>query len=369
MHPPAPDDAATRDATRAALITVRGTRFLLGEEEIVPHGVNCYALLQHAGEERWDAVDDVFAQARALGRPVLRTNAFMDGGASPARLRGDRGELYEPGLCALDALLARAARAGVRLLLTLTNNWADSGGAPRVVELIAPGEGLSMDAFWSDPRMIAAQQAFVDALATRRNSVTGVLYATDPTVFAWELCNEARCSGPRAQAVRTLVAWASTMAATLRAAGVRQPIAWGGSGHRGRHGEDLAALAEDGSVDVLTVHLYPGAHSLWRAALPSPLRAGLAQLTGAAVIHDRALLARRYGMPVLLEELGHPVPVTIRGEARDRERAEVLRALLAVADAHGIASFPWMIGEGGRPDYDGHLIRPEDAWSSAAIQK
>jgi hypothetical protein len=51
------------------LIAVRGTRFVLGEREIVPHGVNSYPLLQHAGDERWDAVDDIFAQAVALGRP------------------------------------------------------------------------------------------------------------------------------------------------------------------------------------------------------------------------------------------------------------------------------------------------------------
>ena len=351
------------------VITVRGTRFVLGEREIVPHGVNCYALLQHAGDERWDAIDEVFAQARALGRPFVRTNAFMDGGQSPARLRDDDGSIHEPGLRKLDALLARAASAGVRLLLTLTNNWGDSGGAPRLVELIAPGEGLPKDAFWRDPRMIAAQQSFLHALAGRRNQLTGVPYCADPSVFAWELCNEARCSGPRAQAVTTLVTWARTMATSLRECGVRQPIAWGGSGHRGRHGEDLEAIAADGAVDVLTLHLYPGAHSPWRAALPSPLRSAAAQLTGAAVIHDRAALARRYGMPLLLEELGHAMPPTVHGAARDRERGEVLRALLAVADGHAIASFPWMIGEHARPDYDGHLIRPGDLHSSAAIER
>jgi hypothetical protein len=93
----------------------------------------------------------------------------------------------------------------------------------------------------------------------------------------------------------------------------------------------------------------------------------VSRLLGAAVIHDRAALARHYGMPLLLEELNHPMPARVRGPARDRERAEVLRALLAIAHEHGIATFPWMIGERGRKDYDGHLVTPEDEHTTAVL--
>jgi endo-1,4-beta-mannosidase len=352
---------------RVGSIAVRGTRFVLDEREIVPHGVNCYPLLQHAGDERWDAVDDVFAQAVALGRPFVRTNAFMDGGRNPARLRDEDGSLREAGMRALDALTARAARSGVRLLLTLTNHWADSGGAPRILAIVAPGEGLSTDAFYSDPRAIAAQRAFVHALASRTNHVTGRAYRHDPTIFAWELANEARSNQRRRGTADPLVAWARTMADALRDAGALQPIAWGGSGHRGKRGEDLDAIADDGAVDVLTLHLYPLLHSRWNATLPAALRSAVSRTLGTAVIHDRAALARRYGMPLLVEELGHPMPARVRGVSRDRERAEVLRALLAVADELGIATFPWMIGERGRQDHDGHLIRPEDEHTTAVL--
>jgi hypothetical protein len=73
------------------VITVRDGRFVLDGRALVPHGINSYPLLQHAGEARWDAIDDVFEQARALGRPLVRTNAFMDGGSHPARLGNDDG--------------------------------------------------------------------------------------------------------------------------------------------------------------------------------------------------------------------------------------------------------------------------------------
>jgi mannan endo-1,4-beta-mannosidase len=253
------------------------------------------------------------------------------------------------------------------LLLVLTNQWADSGGAPWVMAMVAPGEGLRSDAFYRDPRAIAAQQAFVRELATRTNHVTGRAYRDDPTIFVWELANEARSSELRRGRRDPLVTWARAMVDPLRAAGVRQPIAWGGSGHRGKRGEDLDAIADDGAVDVLTVHLYPGLHTVWSAALPNALRSVAARTLGASIIHDRAALARRYGMPLLIEELNHPMPGRVQGRARDRERAEVLRALLAVADEHGLATFPWMIGERGREDYDGHLVRPQDADTIAAL--
>ncbi|MCZ7685631.1 MAG: glycoside hydrolase family 5 protein [Sandaracinaceae bacterium] len=83
-------------------------------------------------------------------------------------------------------------------------------------------------------------------------------YGDDPTVFAWELVNEPRCDDARFCDAATLVEWARAMAGALRGAGARQPIAWGGVGFAGEHGEDLEALAADGAVEILTLHLYPG---------------------------------------------------------------------------------------------------------------
>jgi mannan endo-1,4-beta-mannosidase len=122
----------------SGLVEIKGAQFVLGGEPFVPHGVNAYPLLQHAGEGRWEAVRDVFAQARALGRPFVRTNAFLDGGDHPARIRERDATIREQGLVALDGVLAEAAAARVRLLLVLTNNWEDYGGAAAVVRAVAP---------------------------------------------------------------------------------------------------------------------------------------------------------------------------------------------------------------------------------------
>jgi len=95
-------------------------QLLLDGEPFVPHGVNSYPLLQHVGDGRLDAVEDILAQAVALGRPLIRTPAFMDAGKHPARIRGEGGALREQGLVALDRVLFMAAEQGVRLILILT---------------------------------------------------------------------------------------------------------------------------------------------------------------------------------------------------------------------------------------------------------
>lgn len=355
-----------QSALGAGLIRVEDGVFVQDGDAFVPQGVNSYPLLQLAGEQRWDAVRDVFDQALALGRPFVRTNAFMDGGDHPARLRDDDGSIREPGLVALDRVVAEAASFGVRLLLVLTNNWPDYGGAEAVLRAVAPGEALPKDAFWSDPRAIDAQAGFIQTLVSRTNSVTGVAYAEDPTIFAWELANEPRCTDRRLCARDTLVRWAEVMADEVRRAGALQPIAWGGSGYVGKEGEDLAAIAADGAVDILTLHVYAQLPSDWLPQLGPRARIDAASLLGASALYNGAALARHYAMPLIVEELGYRPPDDATD--RDAERAAVMRALLSTAHDQGLATFPWMIGETGRPDYDGYLVRPEDGETRAVLQ-
>jgi endo-1,4-beta-mannosidase len=362
---PAP---SAREVRRACLVRVVGSGFALNGSHVVPQGVNSYPLLQLAGRGRWDAVRDILQQAKLLGRPVVRTNAFMDGGDNPARLRAADLSIREPGMCVLDGVLAQAAEAEVRLLLVLTNNWADFGGAPCVVRALAPDGSLTKDAFWSDARALDHQRAYLRTLVTRVNSVTRERYASDPTVFAWELANEARLAAANLRERRSgsiLASWARSMAAELRAAGAQQPIAWGGSGYRGRFGENMTALARDGAVDILTLHLYPQLFVPLITRLPARARVLTAIAVGTGLLLDRARLARRYGLPLIVEEIGYKAPSFARDS--DRERAAVMRSLLEVARRLGLATFPWMIGESGRADTDGFLIKASDEGTWRAI--
>lgn len=329
----------------------RSGRFInAGGEPYVPQGIGCYALLDLAGRGRIDAVRDVLRQANALNRPLLRINAYMDGGTHPGRLRNDDGSHNDEGLEALDRVLHEAKVAGVQLILTLANNWSNYGGAAAVARMV--DAGLGKDDFWTDERVIAFQCGQLKYLASRKNTLGALRYRDDPTIFAWELCNEARLDGWFARP-RTLVRWARHMSDALRSEEVTQPIAWGGSGHRGRYGEDLEAIIEDGAVDIATLHLYPYhiEPKLWRIE-SAERRIARAIEVGAAVLDDRARLCSRRKIPLLVEELGWKLPTP----TPDAERASVMEGLLSAARRHGVGTLPWMIGEPERPDYDGLLV-------------
>lgn len=356
----------TPEVEVGAQVVVENGKFVVDGNPLLPQGVNSYPLLQHIGEGNVEAVLDIFAQARELGRPFVRTNAFMDGGSHPARIREDDGTIRDEGLGALDQLLLLAEQSGIKLLLVLTNNWDDYGGAQAVVDAVAPLENLPKDAFWSEPRAVAAQREYVQTIVRRQNGMTGRSYGRDPTVFCWELANEPRCVDPDwCDGSQTLVRWASTMADALREAGAVQPIAWGGVGYTGRHGEDLAAIARDGGVDVLTLHLYPQVTYSLLNQLSTPERIDLAIEIGAQILAEGAEIAVRENLALIVEEFGWRSPVMAYA---DWERGVIYNGWLEAAMALDLAVLPWMIGERGRSDYDGFLIRPEHEQTVESIR-
>lgn len=66
-----------------------------------------------------------------------------------------------------------------------------------------------------------AYKNYIHKIVTRVNTITGVAYINDPTVFAWELANEPHCNDgyedklgvPRGSIVR---AWVAEMAAYVK---------------------------------------------------------------------------------------------------------------------------------------------------------
>ncbi len=346
-------------------VEVREGSFFVGDSEIIPHGIDSYPLLQHVGNGDLSSIRDILDQAKSLGRPIVRTNAFMDGGENPARIRDGDGTIREEGLEALDQVVAECEDAKVRLLLVLTNNWEDFGGAQAVVDAVSnPGESLPKDAFWSERRAVEAQLEYLERIVTRTNSITGSSYADDPTVFAWELANEARCDDKDWCDSETLTNWAREMSNELRGGGAVQPIFWGGAGYLGEHGEDLRNIGQGGGVDVLTLHLYLNHTHPDLYLLPKAQRIHEAIQIGAAVIRDSVAVSREVGLPIVIEELGWVSPTA---SDRDVERAAIYEGWLAVAHDEGVATMPWMIGEEGREDYDGLLIRPDDKYTRDVI--
>lgn len=72
--------------------------------------------------------------------------------------------------------------------------------------------------FYTDERVRLLFKAHLGAMVLRRNSVTGVLYRDDPTIFSWDLINEPRCSAcPGPSKGDALQIWATEMSSFMKA--------------------------------------------------------------------------------------------------------------------------------------------------------
>lgn len=205
------------------------------------------------------------------------------------------------GLQALDKVVAIAEQTGIKLIMALTNNWADYGGMD--VYTVNLG-GKHHDDFYTQPKIIAAFKRYVKVVVER--------YRHSTAIFAWELANEPRCG---ADGVRNLPRTAGTncsytmmdkwyreMGRFIKGLDGAHMVTWGGEGEFYEEGnEDWAYAGSDGGnflgemqipeMDFGTFHLYP---DWWSKSVAWSLK----------WVEDHGKAQKKTGKPVLFEEYG-----------------------------------------------------------------
>jgi mannan endo-1,4-beta-mannosidase len=295
-------------------------QFVVDGRPFFPIGTNSYYQMTY---RRWNAPgpDEVLDKMQARGLNVVRTWAFQDAvecGAAllgaPARqlLAGERPiNFVDPQtLAALDATLAAADARGVRVILTLVNNWSDYGGIDRWT--LWRFGSLHHDAFFSDPVIRGWYKELATLLAGRVNAVNGRVYREDPTLFAWELANEPRCSPG---AAHHFDAWIAEMSAHLKDVDPNHLVTTGIEGFFGPHerhrntdgwmsrcGSDFTANHRHATIDFATCHIWPqnwGWNPLadTQTALSKVRRYLQQRLAVADTVLDKPLLCEEFGLP------------------------------------------------------------------------
>ncbi|XP_031498382.1 mannan endo-1,4-beta-mannosidase 1-like [Nymphaea colorata] len=213
-------------------------------------------------------VTDALAQATASGLTVARTWAFSDGGYRP--LQYAPGRYDESMFKALDFVVYEAGKHGIKLILSLVNNYKDFGGRPQYVEWAKQsGQKLkSDDDFYTNPVVKSYYKNHVKTVLTRVNTISGLAYKDDPTIFAWELMNEPRCMSDLSGA--TFQRWVAEMAAYLKSIDSKHLLEiglegfYGGSSMPDRKqfnpdgevGTDFLANNQVPEIDFATIHAY-----------------------------------------------------------------------------------------------------------------
>ena len=293
----------------------RPFRFVLG---------NAYYLADEVGQGQPEHALEALDAAVALGLPVVRTWAFNDAPAKESRMQNGLADPHEPGLRALDFVVAEAARRNLRLILPLADYWPSYGGIAQwlawrgmpVSDGDRPHPERYAARFFGDTQLRDAYAARVRQLAARRNTVTGVRYGEDATILAWELMNEPRDAPDD---------WIAFAAATVRS-----------------HCAQLVGLGDEAArdspdVDLASLHFYPEKQGC------AP---GDEERFGCAAIEEAA---RRVTRPLIVGEFGlrhDGLPLA------ERQRAYAAWFACA-ADAGAAGMGPWLLGYRTRPpDWD-----------------
>jgi mannan endo-1,4-beta-mannosidase len=135
-------------------------------------------------------VGSTFDDMVKMSLPVARMWAFNAVSGDGAIIETAAGKYAEPGLVGLDTAIAEAKKRGIRVILTLTNYWADYGGLPQYAKWA--GAASAQD-FYTNTTMQGYFKAYATMLSQRTNTVTKVAYKDEPAILAWEIANELRC--------------------------------------------------------------------------------------------------------------------------------------------------------------------------------
>lgn len=329
--------------------------------------------------------DDVLQSARAMNLRVIRTwggqeRGSLDGSMpatdgdgtkegvyyqywDPAKRRPAYNDDPQTGLGRLDYVLHQARELGIKVILTLVNNWKDTGGMDQYVKWY----GLKYHhQFYTDPRVRAAFKNWAKHLVEHVNRIDGIPYREDPAIFAWELANEPRTvnfaayDSSKGWDKTTLVKWADDMSAYIKSIDPNHMVAVGDEGFlvsggqwlfEAAGGVDHQALTAVKGIDFGTFHVYP---DNWRTGLDVLQR----------FIQENLDVARSVGKPTVMEEYGVMVQRNERKEITkgwDR-RANAYRNWNELALRGGAAgSLFWILSgiddrTGLYPDYDGYTL-------------
>ncbi len=332
---------------RNAFVKTKDTHFELEQERFAVSGVNCYFLAYCSDASRRGAL----AAAKTMGANVVRCWGFLqadpykEGQAAFQYFRDGQVQINDGpnGLARLDDLIQAAEEAEIRLILPLVNYWNNSlGGMATYVKWLAPGADVTE--FYRNSLTRAAYQRWLEAILTRRNTVTGRLYSEEPAIMAWELTNEARCG--REGGRDLLLDWVAAMSNFVKERDSNHLVALGdegffykkGQGHLydGRYGVDWNALLAMDSMDFGTFHFYP---QKWGC--------GLDLNTAGRWIRDHVSAAAAVNKPALLEEYG------IEAGSSNREQTYAAWQQ-TVRDSGAAGSLLWMLGYRG-PDTGGYV--------------
>ncbi len=351
----------------------------------------------------WLGADTAYGDRARLGRELDRLKALgirnlrILGSAELSPLKNsitpgfrDATASYNADLLkGLDWMLAEMARRDMTAVIYLTNFWEWSGGMMTYLSWVNGGRFINMNdpahpwpefpdwnaAFYANGQAQAMYRDYIRSVVTRTNSVTGVAYASDPTIMAWQLANEPRPGGPGAIAEANLpnfYRWIDGTARYIKTLDPNHLVSTGSEGLKGSiEREDVVLDAHRSpAIDYLTTHIWPNNWSWMDAGrLAQTYDAGAAKVADYIAAHVR--MAKALGKPLVIEEFGYPrdgadaYDPSIATTFKDRFYRQIYTAIEADAKVGGPlagSNFWAWNGEARTPHADHRFVRGDLAY-------
>lgn len=301
----------------------------------------------------------------------------------------DRTTVYNETLLAgLDRTLVEMGRRDMKAVLYLTNFWEWSGGMMTYLSWVNGGRYINMNDpahpwpefadfnadFYRSDHAVGLYHDYVRVVVGRTNTISGLAYAEDPTVMAWQLANEPRAGGGAQVALNNLpafYAWINGTARLIKSLAPHQLVSTGGEGLKGssERAEVVMDSCRSPDIDYLTAHIWP-ANWGWLDRKDMAGTDARARSMAMDYVRQHIGFARELNKPLVIEEFGYPrdgdlfdpsAPTTLR----DGFYADIHRAVLADARAGGplAGSNFWAWNGEGRARHADHRFRDGDkAW-------
>ncbi|HAF25430.1 MAG TPA: hypothetical protein DCK93_21405 [Blastocatellia bacterium] len=298
-------------------VRTRGSRFVVGGRPFRFVGANISVMYRDDDRAR---MPETLARASQAGIRVVRVWASGEGGPNdvgpladfadwprnhPFRWAPDKWN--EEAFVHLDKVIAEAARNNLRVQLCLANWWRDTGGVTQYLRWAGINDaaddkfpfGVNPERamlFYTNEETRRLYREHVEKLATRRNTVTGNLYRDDPTIFGWELMNEAQAVTSRWTERR---GWIAEMSTYLRSLDPNHIIAPGDWGYRtAAERREWMADHQLPNIDYCDVHNYPRPDVDSFVDSPTALREFIDNRAAAALAIKKPLVFGEFGMGV-----------------------------------------------------------------------
>jgi hypothetical protein len=184
----------TRDLTTASFVTRNGSQlflngepfrfsgpnmYWLGLDENVPPGTVAYPTLFR--------IEDGLRTAAGMGARVVRSHTLGISTGNPLSFEPALDQWNHGALHTIDYAVHCANKFGLKLVIPLTDNYHYFHGGKHD---FTDWYGLPEADFYTNQTVIEAFKRYITELLNHTNQFSGIRYADDPAVLAWETGNE-----------------------------------------------------------------------------------------------------------------------------------------------------------------------------------